>query len=55
MQIVSKDNLLLLGKRILIIFSVLIGLFLAIILIQAIFNLGVYTGTLIRCLYHSFC
>ena len=55
MQILSKNNLLLLEKRILVILGLFIGLFFSIILLKAIFNLGVYTGTFIRCLYNIVC
>lgn len=42
-------------KVFLLIVGVTVGMYVGVILVQAIFNLGVSLGTFLRCLYHVIC
>ena len=54
-NVVNSDNLKVFIKYLLIGISIILGLYLSTILINCIFNLGVYTGTFIRNLYGLLC
>ncbi len=54
-RLITKDNLMIVLKRMLIIFLIVLGIMLAGYFLQAIFNLGVYVGTFLRGLYNLVC